>query len=128
MITITADVMYGKFIGRMQWLLVGTYNGFIHVYTYETREIEMVTSFQASTASIRLMVIHPTQPYVLSSSEDREMKLWKWDVNGRDWKCAQTYDDEHPNAICQVTFNPRDAKRFASASRDRTIKVCRLSP
>lgn len=66
--------------------------------------------------SSRVLVVHPTQPYLLSTCE--EMKLWDWD---EDWKCIQKFGREHIDSITHVAFSPHDT--FASASSDHTIKV-----
>jgi coatomer subunit beta' len=35
--------------------------------------------------------VHPTQPYVLSSSDDLQIKLWDWEKTTADgsWTCTQ---------------------------------------
>jgi coatomer subunit beta' len=108
----------------MEWIVIGTSDGFIHAYAYGTRKAEKITSFQASTSTVTLLAIHPTLPYVLSAAKNGEMKLWSWDVvEDSDWDCAQTYEVEHTDDICQLTFNPKDTKTFVSASGDHTVKV-----
>lgn len=67
------------------------------------------------------MDIHPTQPYVLSSS-DTQIKLWDWE---KDWECRRTFM-EHSHTVKQVAFNPWNTNSFASASRDHTVKVWSL--
>lgn len=52
----------------------------IRVYNYNT--MEKVYEFEAHTDYIRSIAVHPTLPYVLSSSDDMFIKLWDWD------KCA----------------------------------------
>ena len=63
--------------------------------------------------------VHPTLPYVLSSSDDMLIKLWDWE---KGWICTQIFEG-HSHYVMQVTFNPKDTNTFASASLDRTIKV-----
>ncbi|EMS65055.1 Putative coatomer subunit beta'-3 [Triticum urartu] len=110
-----------KFIERRQWFLAGSYHeGFIHVYNYET-EVQEVNSFRAHDRFLESMAIHPTQPYVLSSS-DTQIKLWDWD---KDWECRRTFM-EHSHTVKQVAFNPWNTNSFASASRDHTAKVWSL--
>ena len=36
---------------------------------------------EAHTDYIRYIAIHPTMPYILSSSDDMTIKLWDWDKN-----------------------------------------------
>ncbi|VAI81559.1 unnamed protein product [Triticum turgidum subsp. durum] len=110
-----------KFIERRQWFLAGSYHeGFIHVYNYET-EVQEVNSFRAHDRFLESMSIHPTQPYVLSSS-DTQIKLWDWD---KDWECRRTFM-EHSHTVKQVAFNPWNTNSFASASRDHTANVWSL--
>jgi len=105
--------------------VAGTYDGFIHVYKYETR-MECLKRFKAHSSGIidsdiyssRSLFVHPTQPYVLSTFD--VMKLWDWD---NDWRCIRIFNKEHSDSIRQVAFSPKDAKTFASASSDHTIKV-----
>jgi WD40 repeat protein len=39
------------------------------------------------------------------------------------WNCTQIFEG-HSHYVMQVIFNPKDANTFASASLDRTVKVC----
>ncbi len=71
------------------------------------------------TDYIRSLAIHPTQPYILSSSDDMLIKLWDWEKN---WQCSQIFEG-HTHYVMQLAFNPKDPNTFASASLDRTIKV-----
>jgi coatomer subunit beta' len=70
-------------------------------------------------SKIRCVAVHPTLPYVLSSSDDMLIKLWDWE---KGWVCTQIFEG-HSHYVMQVTFNPKDTNTFASASLDRTIKV-----
>ena len=94
---------------------------FIRVYNYNT--MDKVKVFEAHTDYIRCVAVHPTQPFVLSSSDDMLIKLWDWD---KGWACTQIFEG-HSHYVMQVTFNPKDTNTFASASLDRTIKVCVIS-
>lgn len=110
-----------KFIERRQWFLAGSYyEGIIHVYNYKT-EVQKVHSFRAHDRFLESMDIHPTKPYVLSSS-DTQIKLWDWD---KDWECIRTFT-EHSHTVKRVAFNPWNTNSFASASRDHTVKVWSL--
>ena len=90
---------------------------FIRVYNYNT--MDKVKVFEAHTDFIRCVAVHPTLPYVLSSSDDMLIKLWDWE---KGWMCTQIFEG-HSHFVMQVTFNPKDTNTFASASLDRTIKV-----
>ncbi|PKA57196.1 Coatomer subunit beta'-1 [Apostasia shenzhenica] len=106
-----------KFIARKQWIVAGADDMFIRVYNYNT--MDKVKVFEAHTDYIRCVAVHPTLPYVLSSSDDMLIKLWDWD---KGWMCTQIFEG-HSHYVMQVTFNPKDTNTFASASLDRTIKV-----
>lgn len=109
-----------KFIAGKQWFVVGSADGSIRVYEYETGRVNRaaeVKMFHTCCIGFGSLAVHPTQPYVLASSQDR---IQFWD-GGRDWKLVRTFR-EHSGAR-QAAFNPWDMYSFASASADRTIKV-----
>ena len=68
---------------------------------------------------LRCITVHPSQPLLLTSSDDMTIRLWDWDKN---WTNTQTYEG-HSHYVMMVAFNPKDANTFASASLDRTVKV-----
>ncbi|KAK9741257.1 hypothetical protein RND81_03G092700 [Saponaria officinalis] len=70
-------VMSGKFISRNQWVVAGADYMFIRDYNYNT--IDKVKVFEAHIDYIRRVAVHPTLPYVLSSSDDMLITVWDWD-------------------------------------------------
>ena len=90
----------------------------IRVYNYNT--MAKLKTFEAHNDYIRCLAVHPSQPLVLSSSDDMFIKLWNWD---KGWQCTQTFEG-HNHYVMMVVFNPKDPNTFASASLDRSIKVC----
>lgn len=113
-------VRSAKFVSRKQWVVAGADDMFIRVYNYNT--MDKVKVFEAHTDYIRCVTVHPTLPYVLSSSDDMLIKLWDWD---KGWMCTQIFEG-HSHYVMQVTFNPKDTNTFASASLDRTTKIWSL--
>jgi coatomer subunit beta' len=107
-----------RFIAQKQWFVAGDYEGHIHVYTHATKY--KLRKFQAHENMINSLAVHPTDPFVLSSSNDNLIKLWNWE-NG--WECITTFQ-AHSKWVESVKFNPlATSNTFASASRDGTIKV-----
>ncbi|KAK6264039.1 hypothetical protein QUC31_012162, partial [Theobroma cacao] len=106
-----------KFIVRENWIVVGADDGFIRVYNYDT--MEMIKEIEAHTDFIRSLAIHPTLPFILSSSDDKLIKLWDWE---KGWICSRIFEG-HGHYVMQVAFNPKDLNTFASASLDCTIKI-----
>uniref|UniRef100_A0ACD5WH71 Uncharacterized protein n=1 Tax=Avena sativa TaxID=4498 RepID=A0ACD5WH71_AVESA len=105
-----------KFISREKWVVSGDGNGCILVYSYD--EHQDVTSFDAHHTSITCLAVHPTRPFVLSSSHgDHLIKLWDWE---KDWECIRTFQGDR---VTQVTLNSDYTDDFASASSDGTIKI-----
>jgi coatomer subunit beta' len=110
-------VRSAKFIARENWIVAGADDKFIRVYNYNT--LEKIKEFEAHNDFIRCVAVHPTLPYVLTSSDDMVIKLWDWE---KDWTCTQIFEG-HSHYVMQVAFNPEDNLTFASASLDGTIKV-----
>jgi coatomer subunit beta' len=77
-------VRAAKFIARKSWLVTGSDDMQLKVFNYNTHE--KVTGFDAHTDYIRSVAVHPSHPYVLSSSDDMTIKLWDWD---KSWKNIQ---------------------------------------
>ena len=84
--------------------------------------MEKIVEFEAHTDYIRSIAVHPTQPFVLSSSDDMTVKLWDWE---KKWQCTQSFE-AHTHYVMCVTFNPKDTNTFASCSLDRSIKVWQI--
>lgn len=75
-----------RFVARKQWVVTGSDDMYIRVYNYNT--MEKIKAFEAHSDYIRCIAVHPTQPYLLSSSDDMLIKLWDWDkgwVNTQVW-------------------------------------------
>lgn len=113
-------VRTGRFIARKNWIVVGADDFQIRVYNYNTGE--KVAQFEAHPDYIRSIAVHPSRPYVLTSSDDYTIKLWNWDNN---WKLEQVFEG-HQHYIMSIAFNPKDANTFASACLDKTVKIWSL--
>lgn len=113
-------VRAGKFIARKNWIVVGADDFQVRVYNYNTGE--KVSQFEAHPDYIRSIAVHPSRPYVLTSSDDYTIKLWNWENN---WKLEQVFEG-HQHYIMSVAFNPKDANTFASACLDKTVKIWSL--
>ncbi|KAI9774523.1 MAG: hypothetical protein M1840_002770 [Geoglossum simile] len=110
----------GRFIARKNWMVCGSDDFQLRVYNYNTSE--KITSFEAHPDYIRAIVVHPSQPFILTASDDMTIKVWNWE---KDWKCIQVFEG-HSHYVMSLAINPRDTNTFASACLDRTIKVWRL--
>lgn len=113
-------VRAGRFIARKNWLVVGSDDFHLRVFNYNTSE--KIAAFEAHPDYIRAIVVHPTQPFVLTASDDMTIKLWDWDKN---WKCVQTFEG-HSHYVMSLAINPKDTNTFASACLDRTVKIWSL--
>mmetsp|Transcript_9633 Transcript_9633/g.16933 ORF Transcript_9633/g.16933 Transcript_9633/m.16933 type:complete len:309 (+) Transcript_9633:115-1041(+) len=107
-----------KFIPRKQWIICGSDDMFIRVFDVNTSE--EVASFKAHENYIRSLDVHPTQPYVITSSDDYHIKLWNWEADC--WTCTQMFEG-HTHYVMQVKWNPKDGNTFASASLDKSVKM-----
>jgi len=92
----------------------------IRVFNYNT--LERIHMFEAHSDYIRSIVVHPTQTFILTSSDDMFIKLWNWE---KQWSCQQVFEG-HTHYVMQIVINPKDNNTFASASLDRTVKVWQL--
>eukprot|EP00009_Paramoeba_aestuarina_P002379 CAMPEP_0201507694 /NCGR_PEP_ID=MMETSP0161_2-20130828/1285_1 /ASSEMBLY_ACC=CAM_ASM_000251 /TAXON_ID=180227 /ORGANISM="Neoparamoeba aestuarina, Strain SoJaBio B1-5/56/2" /LENGTH=988 /DNA_ID=CAMNT_0047902129 /DNA_START=135 /DNA_END=3101 /DNA_ORIENTATION=- len=106
-----------KFIVRKQWIICGSDDMFLRVYNYNTTE--KLKFWEAHQDYIRCIVVHPSRPFVLTSSDDMTIKLWDWE---KGWANTMIFEG-HCHYVMEVVFNPKDANMFASASLDRTVKV-----
>lgn len=113
-------VRVAKFVARKNWVVAGADDMQIRVFNYNT--LERLHMFEAHADYIRCIAVHPTQPYILTSSDDMLIKLWDWD---KKWMCCQVFEG-HTHYVMQIVINPKDNNQFASASLDRTIKVWQL--
>lgn len=113
-------VRAGRFIARKNWIVCGSDDFQLRVYNYNTSE--KITSFEAHPDYIRSIVVHPTQPFVLTASDDMTIKLWDWD---KGWKCVQVFEG-HSHYVMGLSINPKDTNTFASACLDRTVKIWSL--
>jgi len=71
----------------------------VRVFNYNTHE--KVAAFEAHADYIRSIAVHPTQPFVLTSSDDMVIKLWDWE---RGWKNVQVWDAPAPCWIAVPTL------------------------
>lgn len=106
-----------RFIARKQWFVSASDDMNLRVHNLNT--LELVQKWEAHSHFIRCVAVHPTQPYILSCSDDMKIKLWSWD---KGFQCVRVFEG-HSHYVMHVTFNPKDANTFASASLDRTVKV-----
>ena len=106
-----------RFIARKQQIIVGSDDNLLRVFNYNTAE--KIKTIEEHTDYIRNIAVHPTQPYVLSCSDDDSIRMFDWDKH---WAKVNTFAD-HEHYIMAVAFNPKDPNMFASASLDKTIKI-----
>ena len=113
-------VRAGRFVARKNWIVCGSDDFQLRVYNYNTSE--KITSFEAHPDYIRSIVVHPSQPFVLTASDDMTIKLWDWD---KAWKCVRVFEG-HSHYVMGLAINPKDTNTFASACLDRTVKIWNL--
>ena len=110
-------VRAGRFIARQNWIVCGSDDFQIRVYNYNTSE--KITSFEAHPDYIRAIAVHPTQPFILTASDDMTIKRWDWNEG---WKNSVTYAG-HGHYVMSLAINPKDSNIFASGCLDRTVKI-----
>lgn len=59
-------VRAAKFVPRKNWIVAGSDDMQIRVFNYNT--LDRVHAYEAHSDYVRCIVIHPTQPYILTSS------------------------------------------------------------
>ena len=106
-----------RFIVKKQWVVCGSDDFMIRVFNYNT--MEKVKEFQAHADFIRCIIVHPTEPYMISGSDEAKIKIWNYENNFSQVAVL----DEHKHFVMALCFNPKDLTKFASGSMDKTIKI-----
>lgn len=98
--------------------MAGGGDGYIYVYNYD--KMEEIENFPAHDGHhIRSLAACATHSFLLSASDDHEIKIWDWKNH---WGCMRTFQG-HNNSVTQVLFDPNDSTSFASSSLDHTVKL-----
>jgi hypothetical protein len=84
--------------GRTIVVFVGFYR-FVNSYNYNT--LDKVSAWEAHQDYIRAVAVHPTQPFLLSSSDDMLIKLWDWDKVS---KRNKTKEAKRYALLCWILF------------------------
>uniref|UniRef100_A0A2S2P3V5 Coatomer subunit beta' n=1 Tax=Schizaphis graminum TaxID=13262 RepID=A0A2S2P3V5_SCHGA len=113
-------VRAARFVARKNWIVTGSDDMQLRVINYNT--LERVHQLDAHSDYLRSIAVHPSQPFILTSSDDMLIKLWNWE---KQWACQQVFEG-HTHYVMQIMINPKDNNTFASASLDRTVKVWQL--
>lgn len=59
-------VRTAKFVPRKNWVVTGSDDMQVRIFNYNT--LERVHSFEAHSDYVRCIAVHPTQPFILTSS------------------------------------------------------------
>jgi len=66
----------------------------VRAFNYNTHE--KIVTFEAHTDYIRSIAVHPTQPFILTCSDDMLIKLWDWE---KGWKNVQVECPQECTAV-----------------------------
>lgn len=113
-------VRAAKFVARKSWIITGSDDMHVRVYNYNT--LERVHQFEAHSDYLRSIAVHPTHPYVLTSSDDMLIKLWDWDNK---WQLKQTFEGK----LFWMSFWSRNLVLLMNhllRNRSTTANVCTL--
>ena len=70
------------------------------MYNYNT--MERVHDFEAHSDYLRSIAVHPTLPYIITSSDDMTIKLWDWEKR---WENVQV-NTSSSNVFVQCNMLP----------------------
>jgi len=101
-----------------QWVIATGDNLAINAYDYNNGSL-VASLPDAHTDFIRTLAVHPSQPLLLSCSDDNTVKSFKLE------KGKIVFDKEykgHEHFVMDIKFNPKDPNTFATASLDESIK------
>lgn len=110
-----------RFIAHKNWIVTGCDDLTVRVFHVDTSAL--VASFKAHDDYVRYIDVHPTKSFILTSGDDKTIKLWDWD---REWTCVQVFEG-HEHYVMQAKFNPKDPNAIVSASLDRSVRVWSLT-
>ena len=80
--------------------------------------MEKIKEVEVHSDFLRSLLVHPTEPIIITSSDDCTIKLWDY---GKNFTLIRSLE-EHKNFVMKVAFNPKDPSMFASGSMDKKIK------
>jgi coatomer subunit beta' len=113
-----AEITVAQFIARKRWVVIGNSDGSILVLMCPS--LEKLEEFKAQPDGITSLAVHPTRPFLLSCTGNRNpMRLWDW---SRGWSCTTMFVVTKP--VLQVMFNPKHSTTFASLHMNASIMVC----
>lgn len=95
-------------------MIAGSDDMQLRVFNYNTHE--KVHSWDAHSDYVRCLAVHPTQPYVLSGSDDMTIRLWDWEKN---WKCIQV----RKARVVQDMYSPQSKVSRMNLTKDHEIGV-----
>jgi len=80
--------------------------------------MEKIKEVEVHSDFLRSLLVHPTEPIIITSSDDCTIKLWDYEKN---FNLIRSLE-EHKNFVMKVALNPKDPSMFASGSMDKKIK------
>ena len=106
-----------RFMAQKHWIICASDDFHVRVFNYHTMEKEH--AFEAHQDFIRAIIVHPTQPFIVTCSDERKIKVWQYDTKFT----LKHVLEGHQHFVLALAFNPKDPTKFASASMDKTVKL-----
>ncbi len=76
-------VRAAKFVPRKNWVVSGSDDMHVRVFNYNT--LERIHQFEAHSDYIRCIAIHPSSPFILTSSDDMLIKVSRSATNATNY-------------------------------------------
>ncbi|KAF9762939.1 Coatomer subunit beta' [Nosema granulosis] len=107
-----------KIVEKDSWVMLGTDEG--KIYIFDLHSLRKIQSLDAHGDFIRKIEVHPSQEEFLTASDDGTIK--RWSKASSSIKNIATYSG-HTHFVMDVSYYPKDTRKFISCSLDGTIKL-----